>query len=506
MTMQEQLQPADAATGQYVTFVVGAEVYAVALAPVQEIIRVPAVVRVPLAPPALEGLSNLRGKILPIVSLRRIFDCPARASDDASRALVIDLGQPLGFVVDRVSSVVDIDTACIEDVDAIRDSINSDLLSGVIKNVGGHPMIMILDFARLIAGQFDHLAGTTRRPDGGAMAARRDDAEAAAGDESQLVSFDVAGQEYAIAIDQVQEIVQFPEHIVQVPHAAAHVLGMMTLRQRLLPLVSLRHRFGLPAQTPDEHSRIVVLSVGAASVGVVTDSVNQVLRVARAQIEPMPALLARDRALADLSDICRLDDGRRLVAIIDASRLFHHTVVQEALESARQAGDGDEAEVHSELDQDDRDHEQMVIFRLDKEEFGVPIDSVQEIVRVPAELTQVPKAPPFVEGVINLRGAVLPVIDLRRRLGLAQLARCERQRVIVFLLGGMRTGFIVDSVAEVLRIAHDAIEPAPPLSPHQGGLLARMANLDRQQRMVQLLDPDHLLDYDGIEQLAGMAA
>ena len=467
---------ASPATRQYVTFIVGAEVYAVALAPVQEIIRVPEVVRVPLAPAALEGLSNLRGKILPIVSLRHILHCDPRASDDASRALVIDLGQPLGFVVDRVSSVLDIDAASIEGVEAIRASIDSELLAGVIKNVGGHPMIMILDFARLIAQQFDHLAATVRRADTGAGAAAEADAALTGGDELQLVSFDVAGQEYAIAIDQVQEIVQYPERIVQVPHAASHVLGMMTLRQRLLPLVSLRHMFGLPPRAPDEQSRIVVLSVGTASVGVLTDSVNQVLRVAKEQVEPMPALLARDRALSDLSDICRLDDGRRLVAIIDAARLFHHSAVKEALVIMHNASDT--GQPGSQIEQDDGEadgeHEQMVIFRLDKEEFGVPIHSVQEIVRVPAELTQVPQAPPFVEGVINLRGAVLPVIDLRRRLGLAPLARCDRQRVMVFLLGGMRSGFIVDSVTEVLQIARDAIEPAPALSPQQGRLLARL--------------------------------
>ena len=106
----------------------------------------------------------------------------------------------------------------------------------------------------------------------------------------------------------------------------------------------------------------------------------------------------------------------------------------------------------------------MVVFRLDKEEFGAPIASVQEIVRVPEELIRVPKAPSFVEGVINLRGTVLPVIDLRLRLGLKQVERTDRQRIMVFLISDVRTGFIVDQVAEVLKIPKSAIEPAPQLS------------------------------------------
>jgi purine-binding chemotaxis protein CheW len=82
---------------QFVTFFVGNEVFAVPMAPVREIIRVPDVVRVPLSPPSLEGLANLRGLVLPVVSLRRLFRFPDRTHDDATRALVIDFGSPAGI-------------------------------------------------------------------------------------------------------------------------------------------------------------------------------------------------------------------------------------------------------------------------------------------------------------------------------------------------------------------------------------------------------------------------
>jgi len=96
-------------TRQFVTFVVGDEVFAVDMAPVQEIIRVPEVVRVPLAPNTLDGLANLRGKVLPIISLRRLFGFEELEHDDSTRAVVVDIGQPLGFVVDRVASVVGVE-------------------------------------------------------------------------------------------------------------------------------------------------------------------------------------------------------------------------------------------------------------------------------------------------------------------------------------------------------------------------------------------------------------
>jgi purine-binding chemotaxis protein CheW len=502
------LDAAESDTRQFVTFIAGNEVFAVDMAPVQEIIRVPDVVRVPLAPAALDGLSNLRGKVLPIISLRRIFGFAEQAHDDATRALVIDIGQPLGFVVDRVASVVGVEMSRIEGVESIRSTVNTDLLSGIIKDIGGHAMIMVLDFAKLIEQEFQEVAAIARNGIGGAgLANAVNSEEEENSDELQLVSFDVAGQEYAIAIDDVQEIVQVPEQIIHVPHSEAHVLGVMTLRNRLLPLVSLRRMFALPPQDANEHSRIVVVSLGSASVGVVMDNVNEVLRVNKSEVDAMPGLLVREGELADISEICRLDGGKRLVSIISAGNLFNHSSIKEALKSVDNLRDDERNENSADFDDDIADDdEQVVVFRLDKEEFGVPIDSVQEIVRVPEVLTHVPKAPAFVEGVINLRGAVLPVIDLRRRLGLPTVERSDRQRVMVFLIDNIRTGFIVDSVAEVLKIHKTAIEPAPRLSADQAKLLARMANLEKQKRMVQLIDPAHLIERSDLDDLAQLAA
>jgi len=496
-------------TQQFVTFLSGDEVFAADMSPVKEIIRVPQVVRVPMAPTALEGLANLRGKVLPIISLRRLFGFPELEHDDATRALVIDVGQPLGFVVDRVSSVMGVDSGHIEDVGSISTTVNTEVLSGLIKDAGGHAMIMVLDFAKLIQKEFSHIAAITKNTAvANAAQAEVQSEEEDSSDELQLVSFNVEGQEYAIAIEDVQEIVQVPEALIHVPHSESHVLGVMTLRNRLLPLVQLRRIFGLPDSDLDEKSRIVVLTLNSVSVGVVVDAVSEVLRVSKSGVDPLPALLAREGNLAEVTAICRLNNGKRLVSIMTARNLFDHSAIKSAISEALNTVNDSEVESRSkakETDDNLDDDEQVVVFRLDKEEFGAPIASVQEIVRVPEELVRVPQAPSFVEGVINLRGTVLPVIDLRLRLGLKQVERTDRQRIMVFLIYDVRTGFIVDQVAEVLKIPKSAIEPAPQLSSEQSLLLSRMANLEKQKRMVQLIDPPHLMGKKELRALAAVA-
>jgi purine-binding chemotaxis protein CheW len=503
-TQQVTQQVSQQGTQQFVTFIAGDEVFAADMVPVKEIIRVPEVVRVPLAPAALEGLANLRGKVLPIISLRRLFGFPELPHDDSTRALVVDVGQPLGFVVDRVSSVVGVDASHIEDVGSIKTTVNTEMLSSLIKDVGGHAMIMVLDFAKLIEREFSQIASISKSTGvAGAVQASVQSEEEDSSDELQLVSFDVDGQEYAIAIEDVQEIVQVPEAVIHVPRSDSHVLGVMTLRSRLLPLVNLRSMFALPHRDLDEKSRIVVLTMGGVSVGVVVDAVSEVLRVSKSGVDALPAMLAREGNLAEVTSICRLDNGNRLVSIVTARNLFGHSVIKEALSTVNESElDSDRADTKQDDNLDD--DEQVVIFRLDKEEFGAPIASVQEIVRVPEQLIRVPKAPSFVEGVINLRGTVLPVIDLRLRLGLKQVERTDRQRIMVFLISEVRTGFIVDQVAEVLRIPKAAIEPAPQLSAEQSQLLSRMANLEKQKRMVQLIDPPHLMAKKELKALAAV--
>lgn len=483
---------------QFVIFHVETEMFAVSLADVQEIIRVPEVVRVPFSPASLLGLANLRGTVLPVLNLRDVFAFPQVLNDDATRVVVLDQGHPIGLVVDRMANVVTVDPDRIEPTSAIEGSVDTTLLTGMIKGDDGRSMVMILDAAQLVSREFSQIVTKTRGPASQVQAAdlvSSARAEAVA-DEDQLVSFEVAGQEYAFPIERVQEIVQLPERLTHVPNAPAHVLGVITLRNRLLPLVSLREMFGLDAKEFTETNKVVVVSLGEGgtlSVGVVMDSVKEVLRVSRSLVEAMPALLSQDGGMDEIQAICRLQEGRRLVSVLSVERMFDTAELRKLAATENDSMNADGRQDGDER-QDVADEEQFVVFRLMGEEYGVPIEAVQEIVRVPDELTRIPKAPPFVEGVINLRGVVLPVIDQRRRFNLAEAERNDRQRIMVFTIRGVQTGFIVDSVSEVMRISAKAIGDAPNLSDTQQRLIRRVANLESQKRMVLLLDTMQLLD------------
>ena len=142
---------------------------------------------------------------------------------------------------------------------------------------------------------------------------------------------------------------------------------------------------------------------------------------------------------------------------------------------------------------------QLVTFSTGDEEFGVDILRVQEIIRTMA-ITKVPKAPEFVEGVINLRGKVIPIIDLRRRFGLQPKSHDKHTRIIVIEINTMIVGFVVDAVSEVLRIPASTVEPPPPVvSGLESEYISGVGKLE--DRLLILLDLDRLLSRADIEAL-----
>ena len=484
-------------TADYVTFDMDGERYAFPMDRVQEIIRIPELVRVPLGPTSLEGLANLRGRVLPMVSLRVCCGLAAVPHDETTRVIVVDGGAPLGFVVDRVASVISVDPGVVEPAEAVQATIRSDVLVGVIKSANGE-MTSILDVDCLVGSQFALLGDRPGR-DASRLATQEAGEQVAdddLADALELVSFVVDGQEYALPIDQVQEIVQAPELVNRVPNAGNCVLGVIDLRGRLLPVLSMRQVFGLPVTPLEPQNRIVVVALAQDVVGVVMDTVREVLRVPRSLVALLPEVVARAGRSTEVESVCRLDGGKRLVSVLSIERMFDSAGLRAELAAQLAGRAEDTTEGAREMDPTDDsrgDEELFVVFRLDGEEYAVDVDAVQEIIRVPDALIRVPKTYEFVDGLVNLRGTVLPVVDLRSRLGLARAAPDEQQRIVVLILGGVRTGFVVDSVAQVARVAKSALEPAPKLSVEQARVVSRVANLPDDHRMLLLVDADQLL-------------
>lgn len=130
---------------------------------------------------------------------------------------------------------------------------------------------------------------------------------------------------------------------------------------------------------------------------------------------------------------------------------------------------------------------QLVSFNLDKEEYGVDVLKVREIIRLPS-ITRVPNTPHYVEGVINLRGKVIPIMSMRKKFGLGEADYDKNTRIMVMEVDGELMGFIVDAVSEVIRISQGEIQPPPPVVASGIDQECMAGVINQPERLLILLD------------------
>ncbi len=487
----------DGADTRFLKFYLAGHAFAVPLTLLEEVLRPLAIARVPLAPSCLLGLANLRGAVLPVLDVRASLNLPIAPSATA-RILVLSLGRPIGVLVDRVANVMDAESE-VEVGAAEATAVDKTLLRSVVRD--SRDLAFTLDFDALLAREFLVAAASNFNLSTEPNSTPEATASEAESEVLRLVCFCVAGQDYALPITVIQAIISMPEKVVSLPNAPPSVFGVLSLQNSLLPVFHLQDLLGLAPRPVDQHSRVIVVGVSVAGevqrAGLIVDKVSEVLQISVASLHQVPPLLGQTHGTAEVSAICRAGSDERLFGVLSVQALLAGEQTQNLLRQV-QAETLDQPSDAAAASEDEET--QIVVLHLLDEIFGLAISDVEEIVRLSA-LAPVPKAPKFVLGVMNVRGAVVPVLSPRRALGWADTAPHSAQRILIVTLQGARTGVLVDGVSAVLPVAESAFEMTPPfLHPH-AHLVQRVAHLDAQ-RMLLMLDLTRLLDEEALRALA----
>ena len=487
----------DLGSDQLVTFRLSEEELALPITSVQEIIKLPEITQVPNTPSYIDGIGNLRGGILPIVNLRKRLGLEAKERDDATRVVVIKSGGvTTGFVVDSVSEVMHVEKNSLETPPETSSGIEGQYLRGIAKIDGGKRLVLILAEDQVLPelAEFSKDPSDPQSDESAALpeGQRQDEVE-------QLVTFNVADEEFALGIMQVKEIVRVTE-ITPLPKAPPYIVGVLSLRNQLLPIMDLRILFNQTSfkiQMGESHraekseaQRIIVIDLDGVLTGILVDSVSQVLTLEKKAIEPPPLIISRGESNR-LRGVGKLDNGKRLLMLLNIDRLVSKSDKEQML-GAVEDTEGAKETMEKTMDKSGEEM-QLVCFRIDHEEYAVSIMKVQEIIRI-NEITAVPKTKDYMKGIINLRGTVVPIVDMRTRFGLTTPQNKEQCRIVVVNISGKTTGLIVDSVSEVLRVAKSQIEPPPAsVANMDGKFIEGVGKLNEGKRIIVLINVDYLL-------------
>ena len=261
--------------------------------------------------------------------------------------------------------------------------------------------------------------------------------------------------------------------------------------QALAQLATLGEQIG---ENIAEDQRLVVVQTDGAQLALLVDKVREVRSLPTRLIDPPPRLgAAGDRS--EISGVARLEDGKRLIMLLDADHLVEARELGAA--SAVTGGTMGASSVQGKQDARGQStngvasggERQFVTFRLDDGEYGIPINEIQEIDRA-SKMTRIPKSAEYVDGVTNLRGEVIPVVNARKRFNLAAREADEATRVIIIDVDGRKTGLLVDSVRQVLSLSQSDIA-APPGALSSGidqQYISGIGKVDGGKHMVVLLN------------------
>lgn len=489
----------------YVSFKVGDETFGIGIDDVRQIIRLPHITRVPKTPPHVLGISNLRGEVMPLtdLSLRLGYDKPCTHTDDTRVIVIEKAGTITGLVVESVSEVKSTE---VHDIDAFPDmlsaSVDKKYISGILKVKSGDQvlLIQILNSDEIIEKDAieKHQEQSGYRK---TKSEKSEDGTTAAIKEKRFISFNISAQEYAVEIHRINEIIWMPE-ITGIPGLPPYVLGIFSLRGRVIPLLSLHQKFGKTLSVSGDSQRVIIVDINNVMVAFAADRVNAVLSVDESLIEEPPQTFSPSED-SEISAVLKLEKGNRLVMALEPQFI----VSKQELEALKQvAGQTMENLTMSDLNTQSKETErQIVTFNIENEEYGIYIEKVQEINRY-TNVTKVPKTPKFIEGIINLRGEVIPLIDLRTRFDLKAKERDEFTRVIIVNLKNMKVGFVVDGVDEVLRIRQEDIDSVPPVlsATINSEFIAGVVNVVNKNKMILLLNIEDLFSHSEMTKLEKM--
>jgi purine-binding chemotaxis protein CheW len=434
---------------QLVTFRVGEDEYAFDIVKVSEIIKLNEITAVPNVPVFVKGVFTIRNHLLPIIDLRELLGLPSLISE--RHALIDAAADELNEWIEGLKHALDADRQ-FSGITAVKETAFGKWLEAY--NTSSIEVETIIK--RLKRARADLFVSAAR-----VLETRR---------EMREESLDI-----------------FNEKTRALHSVVLDILGefKMAMTQSIL-----------------SDQRALVVECGSMNIGYLVDWVDEVLRIPRSVIDETPALAASERK--ELKAVAKLDKGERLIMIMDESALISGETSRMISDIKSTTGKTGEMEKKTgdSMAQEGMEEEHLVTFTINTEEYAIRIMQVQEINRA-SEITSVPRAPYFVDGMTNLRGNVIPVLNIRKLFGLEDRELDDRSRIIIVDIEGSKTGLRVDQVNEVLRLPRGQIEKTPSIVVSGGAnrYMQGVCKINGGRRIVVLLNMEKILDENELRDL-----
>jgi len=456
---------------------VGDEVFGFNADEIEQILVVPAITPIPLSDTSVLGVAVLSGKIVHAVDLGlAIGEGSIDLKNEKARLLTLsneDFHE--SFVVDEVLGMLEVDEEKMEE-NSGEDSFLQAFYKAddhVVQLLNINTLLQRINIDRFEPAKLDNLQQES---------SNSENEKKSIDNFKRALFFKAENERFAIDIEGLRELIFAPKEVT--PIAGSDALGMITLRDEVITLLDMNSLLGFSHKEPDEKSRALIAYHKGKAIALLVDEVEEVKNLENSALEPMIGGVAGEI----IEQVYKEKDSVSSIISADYIRKLVREYYIESEENSDNELKGSE----------ETDVSEVAVFKVGDEEYAFDIEEVQEIIRYDT-ITPVPEAPGFMEGILNLRGSVIPVISLPDRLGFGYEVT-DKTKIIVCSVGNEKIGFIVDDVNEILFVEDAYISKAVS----EESLFEEVINLDDGKRVILKIRVGNLLDEEILEQIKMM--
>jgi purine-binding chemotaxis protein CheW len=470
------------ATELFGSFVLDTDEFALPAHCIREVVNLPdKITALPLSPPFLAGVFTLRGTVIPVVNLGRVFSPAARAPDPSDKIAILDYqGVLIGLLFHATGEILRVRPEQRSTLSYASGEVPG-VVAGTILLDCGARLLQVLDPAALVrienVPQVLALQGAARRDAGRRQGERR-----------QCVSFRVGSSSFAFEMAAIQEIIRVPELQPSILHSAL-CLGRINFRGSQVAVVdftALLQTVAPPEGDPaarvyGPEQRIVIARIDDATIGFLVDSVDNIVNFYNEDVMAIP-LLSKARAGMFGGCISRPELGE--IIFLNHREIFSSSEIQEMRAGHANLYPKDEAAGKAQQLEARRSQRQVYITFALENTFAVEIKQVREIIDFSDAITRPPGMPDFMRGILNLRQRMISVIDLRSLYRMPALDDPSRAKILVIERGEERYGLMVDAVENIMTVNDNRRFAAPKM------MRAASTGSDPRSEMDEVIDID----------------
>ncbi|MBA5606324.1 chemotaxis protein CheW [Duganella sp. FT3S] len=440
------------------SFLLGGDEFALPALCIREVVNFPErITAVPLAPSYLEGMFTLRGSVIPVVNLARLFDPQAAAPEPTHKVAIIDYQEvQVGLLVHATGEILRVrpEQRC-----RLRyaDGSAQGVVAGTIQLEDGRRLLQVLDIERLIhienVPQVHALraAGAETRRQLRVVGARR-----------HAISFRAAGARFALDMLAIQEIIRVPELVGSVLNSKL-CLGRMHFRSHQVPVVDFAMLAGGTAAAASDEQRVLVAHIGDATVGFLVDGVDSIVHFTTDEVLAIP-LLSKTRSAMFAGCVSR--EGQPDVILLDHANIFTNGEIAAMAQGHRNLYPDDEAPASDKASGKRVQRHVYLTFRVG-DLLALELKQVREIIDYGGDISHPPGMPDYLCGLMNQRQQLISLVDLRRLYHM-EATDMTNAKVLVIERGEDRYGLLVDAVCDIVAIEDSKRYEMPSLMKKPG--------------------------------------